>query len=97
MATNQDDQTTQLTQEEVDSLSFKDASVKLEQIIRALESGELELESSLVHYANGVLLLDSLHKRLAEAEQKVSILDDATSSDAVVDTQAAPSTAFINE
>lgn len=97
MPTNTDETVAQLTQEEVDSLSFKEASVKLEQIIRALESGELELESSLVHYANGVLLLDSLHKRLSEAEQKVSILDDATGAEAIVDTQAAPSTAFINE
>lgn len=58
----------------VDELSYKEASIELEGIIRNLESGELELEESLEGYTRGVELLKSLRSRLATAEQKVSIL-----------------------
>ena len=82
----------------VEDMTFREASVELEQIVRALEAGELELEDALGRYARGVELLKSLRERLANAEQKVQVLMDATSGDAaVVDTTAAPSTAFINE
>lgn len=40
----------------------------------ALESGSLELEESLERYGRGVELLKSLQSRLAEAQQKVTIL-----------------------
>ena len=82
----------------IDEMSFKEASIELEQIVRALEQGDLELEDSLSRYARGVELLKSLRERLATAEQKVQVLMDATSADvAVTDTTAAPSTAFIDE
>lgn len=82
----------------VESLTFKEASVELEQIVRALEAGDLELEDALGRYARGVELLKSLRERLAAAEQKVQVLMDATDATmSVVDTTAAPSTAFINE
>jgi exodeoxyribonuclease VII small subunit len=81
----------------VDEMSFKEASVELEQIVRSLEQGDLELEDALGRYARGVELLRSLRERLAHAEQKVQVLMDAASDVAVADTTAAPSTAFINE
>ena len=85
-------------QRPVEDLSFKDASVELEQIVRALERGDLELEDALGRYARGVELLKSLRERLSSAEQKVQVLMDATAEDvAVADTTAAPSTAFVNE
>lgn len=88
----------QLTQSDIDNLSFKEASIELEQIIRNLESGELELEASLVQYANGVLLLNSLQTRLTNAEQRVQVLEDTTQKAAeTVDTTAAPSSAYVNE
>ena len=62
----------------VEDMTFKEASIELEQIVRALESGELE--------------------RLANAEQRVRVLLDATDENAVTtDTSAAPSTAYLNE
>ena len=88
------------TQEQraVETMTFKEASVELEQIVRSLEQGDLELEDALGRYARGVELLRSLRERLATAEQKVQVLMDATDADvAVADTTAAPSTAFINE
>ena len=58
----------------VEELSYKEASIELEGIIRNLESGDLELEESLEGYTRGVELLKSLRTRLAAAEQKVSVL-----------------------
>ena len=82
----------------VEEMTFKDASIELERIVRSLEQGDLELEESLERYARGVELLRSLRERLATAEQKVQVLMDATDAGvAVADTTAAPSTAFINE
>ena len=85
-------------QRPVDEMTFKEASVELEQIVRALESGDLELEESLARYARGVELLKGLRERLSGAEQRVRVLLDATDETApVTDTSSAPSTAFIDE
>ena len=81
----------------IEELSFKEASVELEQVVRSLESGDLELEDALERYARGVELLKSLRGRLVKAEQKVQVLLDASDPTATPDTTAAPSTAFINE
>ena len=82
----------------IDEMTFKEASVELEQIVRSLEGGELELEESLERYSRGVELLRSLRERLASAEQRVRVLLDATDENApVTDTTSAPSTAYINE
>lgn len=85
-------------QRAVETMTFREASIELEQIVRSLEQGDLELEDALGRYARGVELLRSLRERLATAEQKVQVLMDATDGGVVVaDTTAAPSTAFINE
>ncbi|HIU24042.1 exodeoxyribonuclease VII small subunit [Olsenella sp. Marseille-QA0557] len=80
----------------VEELTFKEASVELEQIVRSLEAGDLELEDALSRYTRGVELLRDLRERLASAEQKVQVLLDATQAEAP-DTTAAPSTAFVDE
>lgn len=82
---------------DIERLSFKEASIELEQIVRSLEAGDLELEESLSRYGRGVELLKSLRKRLAEAEQKVQLLVDSTEPASVADTTAAPSTAYLDE
>ena len=81
----------------IDELTFKEASVELEQVVRSLEGGDLELEDALARYARGVELLRSLRERLSKAEQKVQVLLDATDADVAPDTTAAPSTAFLDE
>ena len=82
----------------IEEMTFKEASIELEQIVRALESGELELEESLERYSRGVELLKSLRERLAGAEQKVRVLLDATDEGAVTtDTASAPKTAYLDE
>ena len=82
----------------VDEMTFKEASVELETIVRALEKGDLELEESLERYGRGVELLASLRERLAKAEQRVQELtDQAEAPTQLVDTASAPSTAFLDE
>ena len=77
-------------QKPVSELSYKEASQELERIIRALESGDMELEESLESYTRGVELLRSLRERLADAEQKVSVLmKDVDGNDTLVDSTPA--------
>ena len=73
----------------VEELSFKEASIELEQVVRSLESGDLELEDALARYARGVELLKSLRERLTNAEQKVKVLLDTTSEVVAPDTTVA--------
>ena len=63
-----------IDQAKVDELSFKEAQDELETIVRALESGTLELEESLELYERGIALLRSLKTRLLAAEQKIEVL-----------------------
>lgn len=55
-------------------MSFGAALAELEQIVRALEAGQLELEESLERYERGVALLAACQKKLTEARQKVTAL-----------------------
>ena len=85
-------------QRKIEDMTFKEASIELEQIVRSLESGDLELDESLERYGRGVELLRSLRERLANAEQKVRVLLDATDENAATtDTSSAPSTAYLDE
>lgn len=84
-------------EKKIEEMTFKEASIELEQIVRALEAGDLELEDALARYSRGVELLKSLRERLTNAEQKVQVLIDETSPDVVTDTTAAPATNFIDE
>lgn len=81
----------------IDEMTFKEASVELEHVVRMLEGGDLELEEALTSYQRGVELLASLRQRLASAEQRVQVLVDAAQQDASPDTAAAPAVAFIDE
>jgi len=56
------------------SPSFEEGLDRLEQIVKDLEQGELELEKSLELFEQGVELSESCRKQLEEAEQKVEIL-----------------------
>lgn len=67
--------------------SFGEALAELDQIVAQLESGQLELEESMARYERGVGLLKSLQGRLADAQQKVTVLigelEEETTSDEV--------------
>jgi len=57
-----------------EEMRFSDALLELESIVSALEGGQLELEESLARYERGVSLLRACQARLAEAEQRVTML-----------------------
>ena len=59
---------------DVATMTYREVTAELEQVVRALESNQLELEESLELYKRGVELLASLRARLADAEQQVSAL-----------------------
>ena len=87
-----------MAERDIKDLTFKDASVELEQIVRQLEGSDLELEESLALYTRGVELVKDLRGRLDTAEQKVMVLLDASEAGSEIsDTTAAPSTAYVNE
>ena len=74
---------------DVVTMTYREATAELEQVVRSLESGDLELEDALARYARGVELLKSLRERLTNAEQKVKVLLDTTSEVVAPDTTAA--------
>ncbi|MBR2445201.1 MAG: exodeoxyribonuclease VII small subunit [Clostridia bacterium] len=55
-------------------LSYEQALVRLEQIIRAMESDKIPLEDSLRMYEEGVAIVRRLSAELDEAERKIKIL-----------------------
>lgn len=57
-----------------EELAFGEALAELDQVVAALEGGQLELEDSLVRYERGVALLRALQGKLADAQQKVTML-----------------------
>ena len=57
-----------------DNLSFEQALADLEQIVRALEDGQVGLEDSLARYEKGVGLLKRCYGQLRQAEQRIQLL-----------------------
>ena len=54
--------------------SFEEALVRLEEIIRKLENGELSLEESLKLFEEGIALARHCNLKLDEAQGKVEML-----------------------
>jgi len=55
--------------------SWEEAHASLERIVRAMESGQLSLEESILKYREGVALVNWLRKVLVDAQQQISILE----------------------
>jgi len=55
-------------------MEFETALQRLEEIVKALESGELTLASSLELFEEGIQLSRFCHTKLDEAERRVEIL-----------------------
>jgi exodeoxyribonuclease VII small subunit len=56
--------------------TFEAALAELEEIVRALEAGELTLEESLGKYKAGVGLLQGCFEQLRQAEQQILLLSE---------------------
>ncbi|SES96391.1 Exodeoxyribonuclease VII small subunit [Nitrosomonas marina] len=55
--------------------SFEAASAELENIVAAMEAGQMSLEASLTAYKRGAELLQYCQKQLQDAQQQVRILE----------------------
>ncbi len=55
-------------------MKFGEALAELEGIVASLEGGQLDLEDSLARYERGVALLRACQAKLADAQQKVTML-----------------------
>lgn len=61
---------------EAPELNFEEAMARLEQIVRALEGGNVPLDESLTLYEEGVKLVKLCSARLENAEKRIKILVD---------------------
>jgi exodeoxyribonuclease VII small subunit len=55
-------------------MRFSESLGELESIVAQLESGQLDLEESMARYERAVALLRACRGKLAEAEQRVTML-----------------------
>jgi exodeoxyribonuclease VII small subunit len=63
-----------MTDKPVETMSFEEAMAALEQVVGALERGEVPLEQSIALYERGAALKAHCSKKLAEAEEKVELI-----------------------
>jgi exodeoxyribonuclease VII small subunit len=67
--------------EKAHELTFEDALVELERIVRELEDGRLGLEESLACYEQGVGMVRRCYAQLRAAEQKILLLSGSDDND----------------
>jgi len=61
---------------DVAGLRFEAALEELEKLVAAMEAGQLPLEESLAAYRRGAALLQHCQGLLADAEEKIRVLDN---------------------
>ncbi len=76
-----------MTDKAVTKMSFEEAMRELEAVVGQLESGEVELETSIKLYERGAALKKRCEEKLREAEEKVALI---TSDDSGAPTGTAP-------
>ena len=67
------------------TMSFEEALVELEQIVRRLEGGQVKLDEAILSYERGAQLKQHCERKLNEAQQRVDRIvigpDGAVSSE----------------
>ena len=56
--------------------SFESSLAQLEDIIQAMESGDMPLDAALASYKQGIELMKFCQQKLADAEQQLRILEN---------------------
>ena len=59
---------------------FEDALARLEEIVAALEEGQISLADSLARYEEGIQLLKHCYQSLAQAERRIELLNHVDST-----------------
>lgn len=60
--------------EDLQELSFEEALLGLEKIVRELEAGEISLEQAIANFQEGMRLAKVCRDKLDQAEQKIEML-----------------------
>jgi exodeoxyribonuclease VII small subunit len=63
-----------MTEKPIAEMSFEEAMTALEQVVGALERGDVALEQSIALYDRGAALKAHCAARLKEAEEKVELI-----------------------
>lgn len=63
-----------MTEKPIGDMSFEEAMAALEQVVGALERGDVALEASIALYERGATLKAHCGARLREAEEKVELI-----------------------
>lgn len=61
--------------EELKALSFEEAMIKLENIVRELESGRIKLDDAVTAYEQAVKLKKFCEKKLQDAQLKIEKIE----------------------
>jgi exodeoxyribonuclease VII small subunit len=56
---------------DISMMSFEEALVELEQIVRRLEGGQVKLDEAILSYERGAQLKQHCERKLNEAQQRV--------------------------
>lgn len=59
---------------EAEEPKFEDALKKLEAIVKAMETGTLDLEESLAHFEEGTRLARLCSQKLGDVEKRIEVL-----------------------
>ena len=65
-----------------DKLTFEQALEQLENIVEALEKGDVALDESMKLFEEGTKLVGKCNAMLKEAEQKVAVLQEGNNGEA---------------
>lgn len=63
-----------MTDKPVNEMSFEEAMAALEQVVGALEKGDVELDKSIALYERGAALKAHCAAKLKDAEEKVELI-----------------------
>jgi exodeoxyribonuclease VII small subunit len=63
-----------MSEKPVETMSFEEAMAALEQVVGALERGEVPLDQSIALYERGAKLKAHCAAKLSEAEEKVELI-----------------------
>ncbi len=70
-----------MIKDEIESLSFEDALIQLENIVRELESGRIKLDDAVKAYEKAVALKQLCENRLKSAQLKIEKIEVSPNGD----------------
>lgn len=74
-----------MTQASINKMSFEEAILALEDIVKRLESGSTTLDNSIDDYNNGMLLKNYCNKKLSNAKLKIETISEGSNDTGIVE------------